>query len=141
MDDRRPDTSSAAVRPVHARSSTAVAVVGTAVLVAVLASPIPTHTRAADAVTAAVGLVAVGLAVWSRPSRAAATARVTRRSAAPWVVLAVVVLVLEVGALLHGDRPEFPTLSYLLGPEFVDATVRFVGYVAWICGGFWLVRR
>ncbi|GAA4688918.1 hypothetical protein GCM10023215_26310 [Pseudonocardia yuanmonensis] len=112
-----------------------------AVVVAVLVSPIPTLTWQATAVTAAIGVVGAVLAASGRLGRVGGRRRVTVRSATPWGVLVVAVLALEIGALLYGYRPDFPTISYLLGPEFVDRTVRLVGYVAWICGGYWLARR
>lgn len=112
-----------------------------AVTVAVLVSPIPTHTWQATAVTAAIGAIGAALAASGRLGRVGARTRVTPRSAAPWVALVVAVTALEIGALLYGYRPEFPTISYLVGPEFVDRAVRLVGYVAWICGGYWLARR
>ncbi|MFR9803187.1 hypothetical protein ACL02T_12915 [Pseudonocardia sp. RS010] len=112
-----------------------------AVAVAVLVSPIPTQTWQATAVTAALGVVGAAVAVSGRLGRVGGRGRVTLRSAAPWVALVLAGCALEIGALVHGHRPEFPTISYLVGPEFVDRTVRLVGYVAWICGGYWLVRR
>lgn len=135
-----PSSTSAAAAPTsRAGVGVPLAVLGTAVVVAAVVAPIRTHTWAATAVTVAIGLVAVALAVPGRPGRA--PARPGARSAAPWFVLAGVVLVLELGALAYGDRPAFPTISYLVGPEFVDPAVRFAGYVVWICGGYWLVRR
>lgn len=112
-----------------------------AVPVAVLVSPIPTHTWQATAVTVAIGVVGVAVAASGRLGRAGGRTRVTLRPAAPWVALVLAASALEIGALLHGYRPEFPTISYLVGPEFVDRTVRLVGYVAWLCGGYWLARR
>lgn len=67
--------------------------------------------------------------------------RTTPRTAAPWAALLGAVAALEIGALAHGDRLAFPTVSWLVGPEFVAPAVRLVGYVEWICAGYWLVRR
>jgi hypothetical protein len=117
------------------------AVLAVAVPVAVLVSPIPTHTWQATAVTAAIGVVGAAFAASGRLGRVGGRTRVTLRAAAPWGALVIVVSALEIGALLYGYRPGFPTISYLVGPEFVDRTVRLVGYVAWICGGYWLARR
>ena len=117
------------------------AVLAVAVPVAVLVSPIPTHTWQATAVTAAIGVGGAAVAASGRLGRVGGRRRVTLRSAAPWVALVVAASALEIGALLHGYRPDFPTISYLVGPEFVDRAVRLVGYVAWICGGYWLARR
>lgn len=117
------------------------AVLAVAVAVGVLVSPIPTHTWQATAVTAALAVIVAAVAATGRLGRVGGRSRVTLRSAAPWVAVVLAVTALEIGALLHGYRPDFPTISYLVGPEFVDRTVRLVGYVAWICGGYWLARR
>jgi hypothetical protein len=105
-----------------------------------LAAPISTHTWQATAVTGAIGLTAVVAALSGRPSRIGSPGRL-RWTAAPWFVVFAAVTVLELGALAYGDRPSFPTLSWLLGPSFVEPVVRFGGYVVWICAGWWLVRR
>ena len=110
-----------------------------ALLVAVLVAPISTHTWASTAVTVAIGLVAVGFALRGR--RVGVRTPVTARAAAPWAVALGGIAALELGALAYDDRLAFPTISWLVGPEFVDPAVRLVGYVVWICAGYWLVRR
>jgi len=124
-----------------ARSSgTRLGVPAVAVVVGLLAAPIATHTWQSTVVTAAIGLVGVAAAFTGCPRRVGRPGRLTR-AAAPWFVGFAVVAVLELGALAYGDRPAFPTLSWLLGPYFVEPAVRFAGYVVWICVGWWLVRR
>ncbi|MGH3814797.1 MAG: hypothetical protein ACRDUV_20520 [Pseudonocardiaceae bacterium] len=124
-----------------ARARTPLGVFVAALVVAVVAAPIPTLTWQATVVTGVIGVVAVVLVASGRLARTGAARPVTVRAAAAWLVLAVVFTVLELVALFTGSRPEFPTISHLLGPEFVDSTVRLVGYIAWLCAGYWLVRR
>jgi hypothetical protein len=123
-----------------ASPGTRLAVLAAAVGVGLFAAPIATHTWQATAVTVAIGLVAVAAMITGRPRRIGRPVRLAR-SAAPWFVLFAVVTAVELGALAWGDRPAFPTLSWLLGPYFVEPAVRFGGYVVWICSGWWLVRR
>lgn len=126
--------------PARSSPGTRLGVLAAAVVVGLLAAPIATHTWQSSAVTGAVGLVAVAAVVTGRPRQIGRPVRLAR-SAAPWFVLFAVVTVLELGALAWGDRPAFPTLSWLLGPYFVEPVVRFAGYIVWICAGWWLVRR
>lgn len=116
-------------------------VLAAAAAVGLLAAPIATHTWQSTAVTGAVGLAAVAAVLAGRPRRAGRPVRLRIAGAAPWLLVFAAVTVLELGALAYGDRPSFPTLSWLLGPYFVEPAVRFAGYVAWICAGWWLVRR
>lgn len=126
--------------PAGSSRKTRLGVLAAAVVIGLLAAPIATHTWQSTAVTGGIGLVAVAAAITGRPSRTGDPQRL-RWTAAPWFVLFAVVTVLELGALAWGDRPAFPTLSWLLGPYFVEPVVRFGGYVVWICAGWWLVRR
>lgn len=112
-----------------------------ALAVALLAAPIPTLTWQASAVTTAFGLLVVGLVVIGYPEREGGAKPVTVRAAAPWIVFVPALVVLEFAALAAGSRPEVPTISSFLGPLFVDPTVRVVGYMAWLCTGYWLVLR
>ncbi|MDQ4119079.1 MAG: hypothetical protein M3235_19275 [Actinomycetota bacterium] len=126
--------------PAGTTIGTRLAVLAVAVVVGLLAAPVATHTWQATAVTGAIGLVAAASVVAGRPRRVGGAVRLPR-SAAAWFVLFGVITVLELGALAWGDRPSFPTVSWLLGPYFVEPAVRFAGYVVWICAGWWLVRR
>jgi hypothetical protein len=126
--------------PDRSSTGTRLGVLAAAVVVGLLAAPIATHTWPSTAVTGAIGLVAVAATVTGHPRRIGRPVRLAR-SAAPWFLLFAVVTVLELGALAWGDRPAFPTLSWLLGPYFVEPVVRFAGYVVWLCAGWWLVRR
>ena len=126
--------------PVRSSAGTRLGVLAAAVVVGLLAAPIATHTWQATAVTGAIGLVAAAAMITGRPRRIGRPVRLAR-SAAPWFVVFAAITVLELGALAYGDRPSFPTLSWLLGPYFVEPVVRFAGYVVWICSGWWLVRR
>ncbi|WP_130290137.1 hypothetical protein [Pseudonocardia sediminis] len=124
--------------PVGGRARLGVGAV--AVVVALLAAPIATHTWQSTAVTGAIGVVALAATIAGRPARTGVPRRLGR-TAVPWFVVFALVTVVELGALAWGDRASFPTVSWLLGPYFIEPAVRFAGYVAWICAGFWLVRR
>lgn len=136
-----PEPSPGPSAPVGTPTGTRLGVLAVAVVVGLLAAPIATHTWQSTAVTAAIGLVAVAVVVTGRPRRSGRTVRVGARAVVPWLVVFAAVTALELGALAWGDRPSFPTVSWLLGPYFVEPAVRFAGYVVWICAGWWLVRR
>lgn len=127
--------------PLATSTGTRLGVLAVAVVVGLLASPIATHTWQSTAVTGAIGLVAVAAVIIGRPRRSGRTVRVSARTVVPWLVVFAAVTALELGALGWGDRPSYPTVSWLLGPYFVEPAVRFAGYVVWICAGWWLVRR
>ncbi|MET0190476.1 MAG: hypothetical protein ABW212_15845 [Pseudonocardia sediminis] len=133
-----PAPSSEPSAPVGTRTRLGVGAV--AVVVALFAAPIATHTWQATAVTGAIGLAALAATIAGRPARTGVPRRLGR-TAVPWFAVFALVTALELGALAWGDRPAFPTVSWLLGPYFVEPAVRFAGYVAWICAGVWLVRR
>lgn len=126
--------------PAGSSAGTRLGVLAVAVVVGVLAAPLATHTWPSTAVTGLVGLAAAVAMLSGRPSRVG-TPRRLGWTAVPWVAGFAVVTVLELGALAYGDRPSFPTLSWLLGPYFLEPAVRSGGYVVWICAGWWLVRR
>ena len=127
--------------PAGTSAGTRLAVLLVAVVVGVLAAPIATHTWQATAVTGAIGLVAAVAMIIGRPRRTGRPMRRLGPAAVPWFVVFAAITVLELGALAYGDRPSYPTMSWLLGPYFVEPAVRFAGYVVWICAGWWLVRR
>ncbi|TCK22378.1 hypothetical protein [Pseudonocardia endophytica] len=149
-----PEPPSGPSAPAGSPTGTRLVVLGAAVVIGSLAAPIATHTWESTAVTGAIGLVALAAMVSGVPQRVGrqipagsrsavghGDRRRLRWSAAPWFVVFAAITALELGALAYGDRPSFPTLSWLLGPYFVEPVVRFAGYVVWIVAGWWLVRR
>ncbi|MDQ4039066.1 MAG: hypothetical protein M3313_12140 [Actinomycetota bacterium] len=63
------------------------------------------------------------------------------RAAFPWLGLAVLLAGWEVTAMLWGNDRTHPTLSLLLDPVLDTYPGRFVGYLAWLGAGRWLVTR
>ncbi len=115
-----------------------------AVLAAGGASTRPFSWSATALVVAAV-VVASVLACRARPERTPGTARL-RRGVAVWSTLVVAGSVWEVYALARQPdwiRPsyEHPTLSVLLDPALERWPLRFVGWLAWLGFGWWLVSR
>ncbi|MEV3962264.1 hypothetical protein AB0M34_15420 [Nocardia sp. NPDC050193] len=90
-------------------------------------------------------VVASVLAFRARPTRIPCTARL-RRGLAVWSTLLVTASVWEVYAIARQPdwtRPSdvHPTLSTLLDPALEQWPLRFVGWLAWLGAGWWLVSR
>ena len=123
------------------RARTRWAVLAVAALVAPVAARIPSLTWPATAATVAVGVLLVLVLARGWPPRVVPVRPLPLRRAAPWFVLATVFTVLELATFLTGSHPGFPTVSALLGPQFVDAGPRVLGWFAWLTTGYWLVQR
>ncbi len=116
-------------------------VVAVAAVIAPLAAQIPSLTWPATVATLVVGTAVVFLIARGWPARIPPSRPLTRRSAAPWFVLAAVFVALELATLLAGSRPDFPTVSGLMGPLFVDTEPRIIGWFVWLTSGYWLLQR
>lgn len=136
-----PERATAPRRRLSDRTRTRWTVVAAAALIAPLAAQIPSLTWPATAATLVVGTGVVFVVARGWPTRTAPSRPLTLRRAAPWFVLAAVFTALEIATLVHGSQPEFPTVSSLLGPLFVDTGPRVIGWFAWLTTGYWLLQR
>jgi len=109
-------------------------------------------TDTAYVLAAAVALVMVAGAVgrWWRPGRCpwrALSAPIERtpttwRTLAPWLaVIAVLVAGELVGYFLGGSRAVHPTMSSAVDSLFAHRPVKAAGFLGWLAGGWYLVRR
>lgn len=64
-----------------------------------------------------------------------------RRSTMAWVAVAVAFGIWELYAGARGSTHSHPTLSIMVGPLIQAPPARAAGYVVWLLGGVWLVRR
>ena len=110
-------------------------VVGLYALVAALCRPLTVPALVAVTV---VGVPLFCLGVWRRPVVARP---VGTRSAAVWLGLAFVGVAFELGLWLGPNDTDHPTLSTLADPVLNTYVGRFLGYIAWIGSGVWLVTR
>ncbi len=99
-----------------------------------------------------VGVVAIGIAlipmVWPQPRIPTRRARpdAVRRAAIAWSTVAVLGCLWEIGAFfLSRTSPtgvwDFPPLSDLLDPLIASPVTRLALVVAWLAGGYALIRR
>ena len=58
-----------------------------------------------------------------------------------WVAIAVAFALWELYAGARGSTHSHPTLSIMMGPLIQAPPARAAGYVVWLLGGLWLVRR
>ncbi len=65
----------------------------------------------------------------------------SRRSVVPWVVLAVLFGGWELTAAVWGNDSVHPTFSLLLASVLETYPGRFLGWLAWLGVGRWLVTR
>lgn len=85
------------------------------------------------------GAVLLALSARQRPPRQRLVG--SRRAALPWLVLLLLLVIWELTAVFWGNDRAHPTLSLLLDPVLDTYPGRFVGYLAWLSAGRWLVTR
>lgn len=81
---------------------------------------------------------------WRRiaPGRPATATATDARSAAPWIVLAAVLLAVELASYFHGGaRSAYPTISSGLDALFRSRAAKAVVWDAWLSAGWFLARR
>lgn len=81
---------------------------------------------------------------WRRidPGRPATATTTDARSAAPWIVLAALLLLVELASYFHGGaRSAYPTISSGLDAVFRSRAAKAVVWDAWLSAGWFLARR
>ncbi len=81
---------------------------------------------------------------WRRidPGRPATATPTDARSAAPWIVVAAVLLAVELASYFHsGARSAYPTISSGLDALFHCRAAKALGWDAWLSAGWFLARR
>jgi hypothetical protein len=113
-----------------------VAIVGYAALAA-FCRPL-TMPAAVAVLLAGIGLFVLG-ARWRPTDRP--RVRPPRSAMMQWLAVASLIAAWEVVAFVWGNDADRPTLSLLLDPVLDTYPGRFLGWVAWLLAGRWLVTR
>jgi hypothetical protein len=122
-------------------SPTTVAVLVGAVAYAAVAGGFRRLTAPAELATFAAGSLVCWLALRKECRRFPAPDHVDGKGALAWGAVLVVFGIWELYADFRGSTPAHPTLSILMGPVIAPPENRAIGYLAWLAGGVWLVRR
>jgi hypothetical protein len=94
---------------------------------------------------AAVAVVVAGLGLFVLGARRRATGvpplRPPRPALVQWAAVVLLIAAWELVAFVWGNDADRPTLSLLLDPVLDTYPARFLGWVAWLLAGRWLVTR
>jgi hypothetical protein len=110
------------------------------VVLSLVGGAFPSFSLAANLYVLGLGVLLGGLGLSGRVRRADPPSRLPR-AAAWWLVPVVPAAVLELTDFLLGSTRAHPSLSKLLDPVLAGYGPRALGYFAWLCAFWWLVRR